>query len=154
MKDLPLGEITLRKYEKPQRLDLRTTIKRICLSLGILQPGDSRDIVVDILQVIIMYSEKKKVVSFDKLKEEVIQNRNKHNLKIVGVADSNIRRQLKRLKDLMIIEKFGDGYRLAEFCSLKDIFEKRIKQFYLADIIERIIQYLEFLDNVLKQNKE
>ncbi len=153
MKDIPLSEITLRKYEKPQELDLRTTIKRICLSLGILQPGDSRDIVVDILQVIIMHSAKKSIVSFDKLKEEVIQNRNKHNLSLIGVADSNIRRQLKRLKDLMIIEKFDNGYRLAEFSSLKEIFEKRIKQFYLADIIERITQYLEFLDNMLKQNK-
>ena len=53
MKDLPLSEITLRKYEKPVGLEKRDLVKKICLSLGLLQLGDSRDVIVDILMVLI-----------------------------------------------------------------------------------------------------
>ena len=51
MKDIPLSEITLRKYEKPSNLERRELVRKICLSLGLLQLGDSRDIIVDILLV-------------------------------------------------------------------------------------------------------
>jgi len=53
MKDIPLSEITLRKYEKPAGLEKRELVRKICLSLGLLQLGDSRDIIVDILMVLI-----------------------------------------------------------------------------------------------------
>ena len=53
MKDIPLSEITLRKYEKPVGLEKRELVRKICLSLGLLQLGDSRDIIVDILIVLI-----------------------------------------------------------------------------------------------------
>ena len=52
MKDIPLSEITLRKYEKPANLEKRELIRKICLSLGLLQLGDSRDVIVDILMVL------------------------------------------------------------------------------------------------------
>ena len=32
MKDIPLAEITLRKYEKPQSLEKRELVRKICLS--------------------------------------------------------------------------------------------------------------------------
>ena len=51
--DTPLSEITLRKYEKPNNLGQRDLIRKLCLSGGWLQPGDSRDVVVDILNVLI-----------------------------------------------------------------------------------------------------
>ena len=53
MKDIPLSEITLRKYEKPENLEKRELIRKICLSLGLLQLADSRDIIVDVLMVLI-----------------------------------------------------------------------------------------------------
>ncbi len=52
VKDIPLGEITLRKYEKPYDAPKRELVRKVCLSLGLLQPGDSRDIIVDILLVL------------------------------------------------------------------------------------------------------
>ena len=48
-KDIPLAEITLRKYEKPYNSDRRELVKKLCLSIGLLQPGDSRDVMVDVL---------------------------------------------------------------------------------------------------------
>jgi len=51
VRDIPLAEITLRRYEKPYDSSKRELVRKICLSLGLLQPGDSRDIIVDILLV-------------------------------------------------------------------------------------------------------
>ncbi len=45
-KDIPLSEITLRRYEKPSKLSERELVRKICLSVGLLQPGDSRDVIV------------------------------------------------------------------------------------------------------------
>jgi hypothetical protein len=63
MKDLPLSEITLRKYEKPEGLEKRELVRKICLSLGLLQLGDSRDVVVDILLILVEANKKKEKLS-------------------------------------------------------------------------------------------
>ena len=57
--DRPLAEITLRKYEKPYEMSRRDLIRKICLSTGLLQPGDSRDVIVDIFYILL---ENKKIV--------------------------------------------------------------------------------------------
>src|SRR3989344_3775444 len=93
-KDTPLAEITLRKYEQPYNLSKRELIKKLCLSIGLLQPGDSRDIIVDILLTLI---EEKRLLSSEEIQTKVIELRKKENLQLKGVAGSNIRRQLKRL---------------------------------------------------------
>src|SRR3989344_7817622 len=96
-KDTPLAEITLRKYENPSSLNKRDLIKKLCLSIGLLQPGDSRDIIVDVLLTLIS---EKKMLSAKEIEDKVIQIRKNENLPLKGIASSNIRRQLKRLKDL------------------------------------------------------
>lgn len=143
MKDIPLSEITLRKYEKPHESDKRNLIKKICLSLGLLQPGDSRDVIVDILYCIIDKAKNDGCVNVDELKHSVTELRKKYSLPLSGLADSNLRRQLKRLKDMMIIEKTTGGYRLRENNTLKEIFNSTIKPFYIDQIISRINEYLD-----------
>ena len=71
VKDIALSEITLRKYEKPYDLDKRELVKKICLSLGLLQPGDSRDVIVDILMILIESSKEKKSLNSDEIKSKV-----------------------------------------------------------------------------------
>jgi hypothetical protein len=61
-KDIPLSEITLRRYEKPTHKG-RDLVKRLCLSSGLLQPGDSRDVVVDVLHVLLKERRKGKELS-------------------------------------------------------------------------------------------
>ena len=63
-RDIPLAEITLRRYEKPYDLNGRELVKKVCLSLGLLQPGDSRDVVVDVLSVL-LNANKKKITEID-----------------------------------------------------------------------------------------
>lgn len=144
-KDVPLNEITLRKYEKPYDLEGRDLIKKICLSIGLLQPGDSRDVMVDVLYVLLEAKKNKKMMTSEKINEEVIKLRKKENLALKGIAGSNIRRQLKRLRDLFLIENINNQYRISEFEDLDVIFEKRIEGFYINGIIERIKDYFKAL---------
>jgi len=138
VKDLPLGEITLRKYEKPYDSSKRELVRKVCLSLGLLQPGDSRDVVVDVLYVLV---NSKQPLSSKEVEDQVIELRKKHKLPLKGIASSNLRRQLKRLKDLFLIESLQNSYRITENESLEVIFEEKIKQYYLNSILERVKEY-------------
>lgn len=147
MRESSLSEITLRKYEKPYQLSRRELAKKVCLSLGLLQEGDSRDIIVDILLVLLEAKNKKQEIDIKEIKKNVIEARKKFNLELKGIADSNIRRQLKRLRDFFIVEKLNNNYRISEFLSIKEIFNEKIEKFYIKSIIDRIKEYLEQLDN-------
>lgn len=144
-RDFPLSEITLRRYEKPYATDRRDTIRKFCLSLGLLQPGDSRDIIVDVLQVLLSAAEKKQFLSSDDIKDQAVELRKKLNLPLRGIAPSNIRRQLKRLRDVMIVEKVKNDYRITEFEKISTIFDEKIEKFYLQTILSRVKEYSRLL---------
>jgi len=146
VKDIPLSEITLRKYEKPSGLERRELVRKICLSLGLLQLGDSRDVIVDILLVLIDANKSKERISSEEIRLRTEALRKKYSLETKGLAESNIRRQLKRLRDNMLIEKSENKYYLTEHSSLKDIFESTIEKFVVPQIIERIKEYLDELE--------
>jgi len=137
-KDVPLAEITLRKYEKPyDDLDKRELTKKLCLSIGLLQPGDSRDVVVDVLMVILNNDQ----LDSKEIEDRVIEMRKSYNLELKGIASSNIRRQIKRLRDLFLIENVNNKYRINEKEDLISIFEEKIEKFYIKSIIERVREY-------------
>lgn len=146
MADIPLNEITLRKYEKPYQTEKRELMKRICLSLGLLQPGDGRDVIVDVLLALDDARKEKKQLTSDEVKLKVEEGRKKNNLEMKGIAESNIRRQLKRLRDMMIIDKRENLYNLSEFLSLNEIFQNKIEKFLIPQCIERVKDYLAELD--------
>lgn len=141
-KEVPLAEITLRKYEKPYNLKDRNLVKKLCLSVGLLQPGDSRDIIVDVFSVFL----KNKELSSAEVEQKVIELRKIQKLPQIGIASSNIRRHLKRLKDLFLIESKGNSYRITENAKLSEIFTEKIEQYYLKTISERVKEYFEALD--------
>lgn len=137
-KDTPLAEITLRRYEKPDNLSDRELVRKLCLSIGLLQPGDSRDVVVDVLYVML---KSKKEISSEQVKELVVKFRKQKKLALSGVASSNIRRQLKRLRDLFLIEKVANNYRINEKASLLEIYEEKIERFLLESVKNRVKEY-------------
>jgi len=104
-KEIPLSEITLRRYEKPSKLSERELVRKLCLSIGLLQPGDSRDVIVDILHVLLRAKKQKKLLSSEEIEKDVIDSRKRQKLALHGIASSNIRRQIKRLRDLFLVEK-------------------------------------------------
>ena len=140
-KDNPLNEITLRRYEKPYELEGRELVKKLCLSIGLLQPGDSRDIIVDVLMVLLEARKKKKELDSKFIEEEAIRLRKNEKLPLKGIASSNIRRQLKRLRDIFLVEKINNNYRINEFEEINIIFEKKIEKFYISSILERVKEY-------------
>ena len=144
-KESPLAEITLRKYEKPSKSSERELVRKLCLSVGFLQPGDSRDIIVDILHVLLNAKKEKKELSSQDIEKIVISERKKQNLPLNGIASSNIRRQIRRLRELFLVEKVKNSYRITEFEDLTVIFEEKIRKFYLESIVGRVKEYFESL---------
>ena len=141
-KDTPLAELTLRKYEKPYTMSRRDLMRKICLSTGLLQPGDSRDVIVDIFYILLKAKQNKEELHSEEIKNKVIEYRKNCKLPILGVAGSNVRRQLKRLKDLHLIEAKTNLYRVTEWGELNEIFEDKIKSqiciFYLLSCVDPI----------------
>lgn len=142
-KDTPLSEITLRKYERPEQFTGREIIRKICLSVGLLQPGDSRDVIVDILYILV--STRESLTSED-ITQMVIELRSELKLPLVGVAASNVRRQIKRLRDIQIVEKVINTYRITEDLTFSEIYDLRIKPFYIDQISSRIREYFGRVD--------
>lgn len=145
-KDTPLAEITLRKYEKPMNLDHRELVRKLCLSTGLLQPGDSRDIIVDILYVMLRAKKDKKELGSEEIRELVIGSRKQAGLALAGIASSNIRRQLKRLRELFLVEKVRNRYRINEHDSLNNIFQEKIEQYLLQTVLSRVKDYIDVVD--------
>lgn len=146
--ETPLFELTLRKYEKPQTKKERVLAKRLCLSLGLLQPGDSRDVIVDVLHVLFRSRKKKQLLSVEDIEKKVIINRKLHRLTQQGIAPSNIRRQVKRLRNLMLVEKVKSRYRISEFLGVGEIFAEKIEKFLLEGVVQRVKEYLSAADEL------
>ena len=146
-RDTPISEITLRRYEKPYDLDKRELVRKLCLSSGLLQPGDSRDIIVDILFVMLDSKKKNTFLSSEDVREQVVKLRKQNKLPLVGVASSNIRRQIKRLRDIFLVEIIRNSYRITEFDKLSVIFNEKIEQYLLSSVTDRIREYCKKVDD-------
>lgn len=149
-KDTPLAELTIRKYEKPT-MQGRELVRKLCLSLGLLQPGDSRDVIVDILQVLLEHGEE--LTSFQ-IEKKVIAKRKENKLPLLGIAPSNIRRQLLRLREIFLIEKVGNHYRVTENATLEETYKEKIESYLLNSITKRILEYLKKADKEFILSKE
>ena len=142
-KDTPLAEITLRKYERPEKFSGRELVRKLCLTLGLLQPGDSRDVVVDVLHVLLL---NKGPITSKEVEDLVIKNRKDHGVPLLGIAPSNIRRQLLRCRELFLIEKVKSTYRVTENSLFSEIFHEKLESYYLRSIIERTKEYMDRID--------
>lgn len=146
-RDTPLAELTLRKYERPYNIKGRDLISKMCLSVGLLQPGDSRDVIVDVFMALLNnYKKGNRAMTSKEIEDAAVALRKKHNLKVWGVASSNIRRQTKRLRDLYLVEKVANNYRIAENETLSNIYREKVEQFMLNSIKERVSEYFSNVD--------
>lgn len=152
-RDTPLSEITLRRYEKPTMGD-RELVRKFCLSVGLLQPGDSRDVVVDVLHILLKSRQNREELHSEEVKNKVMDYRKQNGLPMLGIASSNIRRQLKRLKDLHLIETNANLYRITEFNEISEIFEDKVENFILKSVMSRVKDYVKKLDEEFSEVKE
>ncbi|NQV09433.1 hypothetical protein HQ529_06285 [Candidatus Woesearchaeota archaeon] len=146
-KDTPLSEVTFRRYEKPYDLKGRELVRKLCLSTGLLQPGDSRDVIIDIFLVLLEAMKKEKALSSEDVKKKVEEKRAQLKLPMLGIASSNIRRQLKRLRGLFFIEKVKNKYRITEFSNLEETFDEKVDKFLLPSIIKRVKEYVKAVND-------
>ncbi len=151
-RDTPLAEITLRRYEKPTVND-RELVRKFCLSIGLLQPGDSRDVMVDVLYVLLKAKQRREELHSEEVKNHVMTWRKEMKLPMLGIASSNIRRQLKRLKDLHLIETNANLYRINEWNNFSEIFEEKIHNFILKSVLSRVREYVQKIDEEFKDEK-
>ena len=151
--ELPLSEVVLRKYEKPRKIKEREAVKKVCLSIGLLRPGDSRDIVVDILHVLLKKKRARAFMKISEIEKKVVQNRRLHRLPLSGISSPNIRRQVKRLRNLFIVDKQEKGYRISEFMTLESLFSEKIEQVIIPDISKRIEEHLRIADGLFSGKK-
>jgi hypothetical protein len=138
LKDLPLQEITLRKYEEPSAIEGRELVKKFLLSVGMLNPGESRDIVVDITAALLLAKKERKVMEIEDFLQQLKDK--------PGASAPNVRRQLRRLKDLKLVEKLPEGYRITEFGAIKPLIDSYVSEFMIRPTLERVKQYAEKLD--------
>lgn len=144
-RDFPISELTLRRYEKPLNNNKREIVRKFCLSLGLLQPGDSRDVIVDILQVLLQARDTRTMMSSEDIKKETIAVRKKAKLALKGIASSNVRRQLKRLRDMSLVEKMKNDYRITEFEDISSLVDEKIEKFLLQNILKRVKEYSKLI---------
>ena len=150
IKDTPLLELTIRRYEKPAGMEPRELLKKFCLSIGLLQPGDSRDIIVDILHVLLVAGADKRDLASEEVRSEVVKLREELGLPLLGVASSNVRRQLKRLRDILVVEKVKNSYRITEFSRLDEIYQEKLEKYLLPTILSRVKEYFTAVDESFK----
>jgi len=144
-REVPLAELTLRKYERPQPGDIRELAKKVCLSLGLLSPGDHRDVIVD---VFVVFLQSKEYLAAPDVERSVRQLRKSKGLTAEGTATSNIRRQMRRLKELYLIEGRNNAYRITEQLPLSVIWKDKIAPILLESTIARVQEYLTAIDCV------
>jgi DNA-binding transcriptional ArsR family regulator len=138
--DLPVIDLSLRKFEKPSG-SFKDLLRKFCISIGLLQPGDSRDVIVDLLALFIRSARQKKYLSANEVYKFIINNCDK------GSSPSNTRRHLFRLKELDLVEKNSNGYRLREWLTLKELVSDLVN-FKVKPTINRVFEYAEFIDSL------
>ena len=144
--ETPLSEIMLRRFEKPYSMSVRSAVRRFCVSIGLLQPGDGRDSIVDIL---LMFLKARKSGHF--LEVNDIQDGFKKDDK--NIAVSNVRRQIKRLKHYALVEKRPEGYRLTEFEGLGESVV-RMEKLFVQPSLDRIKEYASLIDSHFTFSKD
>ncbi len=138
-KDRPLAEISLKEFEKPTS-DYITNLRRLCISLGVVSPGESRIAIVYILDILIKAREKKQK-SLDSY--AVVKELYRRNVKIVY---ANVLRDIRKLISVGLVEKRDNGYRIKENLPINEILKTFIKPYIVDKIFNRIIEYADAID--------
>lgn len=128
-------------------MGVRGLVRELCIHLGLLQSGDSRDIIVDILHLFIRT--RKEYQSLEVVSEVIkVLKSNKRDLK--GIADSNVRRQLSRLVKIGILERTHRRYYLPRNLNLCQVFDQKVQPNFFVPLIYKIQGVLKQLDSDTK----
>ena len=134
--EAPLSEITLRKYESPTgKQGKEELLRKILMSLGLLQPGDGREGIVQVFLKVLELKESTTEEIFEKLDKKM--------------AISGIRRHLARLEEINLVMRKEKKYRLVEsnLSASVDYAAKKMDTDVKA-VFERIEEYAKKFDGL------
>ena len=109
---------------------------------------------VDVFHVLLKARQEREELHSEEVKNKVMTLRKSLNLPMLGIASSNIRRQLKRLKDLHLIETNANLYRITEWNSISEIFEDKVENFIIKSVMSRVKDYVQKIDEEFSEKKE
>jgi len=141
-RDKPLAGISLNEFEKPGS-DYITNLRRFCISIGVISPGESRIAIVHILDILLK-TRKQNPGGLDSytLIKELYQS----DIKIVY---ANILRDVRKLIAVGIVERIDNKYRIKENMKLKEILDTFIKPYVIEKILNKIGEYAEKIEEQL-----
>lgn len=144
-KDTPLAGISLSEFERPGS-DYFTNLRRFCISIGVISPGESRIGIVHILDVLLKEKERhpEGIDSYALVKELY-----KTEVKIVY---ANILRDIRKLIAVGLVEKRDGKYRIKENMHLSEILDSFIKPYIIDRILKRVSEYASKLDEQLEKS--
>ncbi|MCL4376543.1 MAG: hypothetical protein M1322_01565 [Candidatus Parvarchaeota archaeon] len=138
-KDRPLSGISLNEFERPTN-DYNTNLRRFCISLGLISPGESRIAIVYLLDILLK-ARKKRPEGLDSY--EIIKELYKRKVKIVY---ANILRDLRKLIAVGLVEKRNSFYRIKENMKLNEIISSFIKPYIIDRMLSKIEEYAKSID--------
>ncbi len=138
-RDRPLSGISLNEFEKPTN-DYNTNIRRLCISLGLVRPGESRIAVVYILDILLK-ARKKRPSGIDSY--EIVKELYKKKVRIVY---ANILRDLRKLISIGIVEKRNNLYRVRENMRLNEIIAEFVKPYIIDRTLGKIEEYAKAVE--------
>jgi len=136
-KELPIIQVTLRKFERPYG-DFEELLRKFLMSIGLLQPGDSRDDVLKVMRELLKARRERKLLQVRDLVE------------LTKVSPPNVRRHLRRLRELGLVEKYDWGYRMREWMDLPSLIEG-MEEFVLSPILRRVKEYAEAVESTFPE---
>lgn len=126
MKDVPIMELTLRKYEPPSG-EFDQDLRMFLLSMGLVRPGDERSPAETIFKTLLTSNNP---VSVSKMAEKA------------GITESAVRYHLERLKSMRLVEGRRE-YRLAEGDLLVSF--RVFRRYVVEEVLDRIEAYVSQL---------
>ena len=93
-----------------------------------------------------MFKKEQKQLSSEEIRKHVIAERKERRLPMIGIAASNIRRQIKRLRDIFLVEKIKNQYTITEMTKIEDTFAEKIESYLLPSILSRLKAYIRSID--------
>jgi Fe2+ or Zn2+ uptake regulation protein len=138
-KDRPLSGISLNEFERPTN-DYNTNIRRLCISLGLVRPGESRIAIVYILDILLK-ARKKRPNGMDSY--EIIKELYKKKVRIVY---ANILRDLRKLISVGIVERRNSFYRVRENMKLDEIMTSFVKPYIIDRTLSKIEEYAKAVE--------
>ncbi|RLG16628.1 hypothetical protein DRN62_03315 [Nanoarchaeota archaeon] len=136
-KELPIIQVTLRKFERPYG-DFEELLRKFLMSVGLLQPGDSRNDVLKVVRELLRARRERKLLQVRDLVE------------LTKVSPPNVRRHLRRLRELGLVEKYDWGYRMREWMDLPSLIEG-MEEFVLSPILRRVKEYAEAVESTFPE---